>query len=113
MGMWPTATLTYGYDIEPPDADWAESDEPDEAAARLLADAGDLPDYVRVHRDYDGCHLRLIAASMTASGWNARATAETLELPEDADAHLRRAAELLGIELTDTQAAWLLYGEFN
>ena len=112
MGMWPTATLTYGYDIEVPNTDWAEDDESEEAAGELIAAAG-LPGHIRINRDYEGCHYRLIAAFMQASGWNDRETADSLEIPEGAVADMRRAAGILGIDLGDAKPAWMLTGEFN
>jgi len=112
MGMSPTATLTYGYDIESATGDWYEDDERDEAGSRVLADAG-FPKSFGVWQDYDGCRMRLYAAHLGASGWNDTGETESLELPDGTIEDLRRAAELLGIDVGDAQPAWLLTAEFN
>lgn len=112
MGMWPTATLTYGYDVKLPDADWADDDEPEEAAGQLITDAG-LPEHIGINRDYEGCHYRLIASFMQASGWNDRKSANSLKIPNGAVMDMRRAAEILGIDLGDAKPVWMLTGEFS
>lgn len=112
MSGSPTATLTYGFDIENPAGDWIEDDEPVEAAGELLRSA-DIPDNIRVWQDYDGCHMRLYAAFLQASGWKDRGIAESLEIPDGTGLWLHRAAEVLGIDLGDAKPAWQLVGEFN
>lgn len=112
MGMSPTSTLTYGFDIEDATGDWYEDDERDEVAGQLLHDAG-LPKNIGVWQDYDGCRIRLYGAFLSASGWNDTGETESLELPDGTVEDLRRAAELLGIDLGDAKPGWLLVGEFN
>lgn len=112
MGMSPTATLTYGYDIESATGDWYEDDDRDEAGSRALHSAG-FPENFGIWQDYDGCHMRLYAAFLSASGWNDTGEAESLELPDDTAEDLRRAAELLGIDIGDAKPGWLLTAEFN
>jgi hypothetical protein len=75
MGMSPTATLTYGYDIESATGDWREDEEPVEAAGQVLRDAGFSND-IGVWQDYDGCRMRLFAAFLQASGYNDKGVGE-------------------------------------
>jgi hypothetical protein len=112
MGMWPTATLTYGYDIESATGDWYEDEEPVEAGGQILHDAG-LPKEFGVWQDYGGRRMRLFATFLQASGYNDQGKAETLELPAGTDEGLRRAADVLGIDLGDAKPSWLLLAEFN
>lgn len=112
MGMSPTATLTYGYDIETAAGEWYEDDEPVEAAGQVLRDAG-FPNDFGVWQDYDGRRMRLCAAFLQASGYNDEGKADSLELPDGTDELLRRAADVLGIDLCDAKPGWLLTAEFN
>jgi hypothetical protein len=112
MGMWPTATLTYGYDIENATGEWYEDDEPVEAGNQALSEAG-LPDNIRVWQDYDGCRMRLYAAFLQASGYDDKGDVKSLDLPEGTKTDLRRAANVLGIDLGDAEPSWLLLAEFN
>lgn len=115
MGMWPTATLTYGFDIENPTGDWAEDDEPVETAGALLRDAG-VPDNIRVWQDYDGQIQRLYAVFFQAAGHrykDAVESIESLEIPDGSGLWLHRAAEILGVDLGDAKPSWQLVGEFN
>lgn len=112
MGMSPTSTLTYGFDIESATGDWYKDDERDEAADRTLRDAG-FPKNIGVWQDYDCCRMRLYAAFLQASGWNDTGETDSLELPEGTVEELRYAARLLGIDLGDAKPGWLLVGEFN
>lgn len=114
MAPSPTATLTYGYDIDPPDTDWANNDEPDEEAADLLAGAG-LPSHIGVHQDRSDAYggLRLHAAFLQSSGYRDKGVTNSLELPEDCDNDLRRAATVLGVDLGNATPYWLLTGEVS
>lgn len=112
MGMWPTATLTYGFDVEDATGDWYQDDEPVEAAGQVLRDAG-FPKNIGVWQDYDGCRMRLYAAFLQASGYNDTGEAESLALPDGTGRQLRRAAKLLGIDIDNAKLGWLLVGEFN
>jgi hypothetical protein len=112
MGMWPTATLTYGFDVESATGDWYEDDEPVEAGGQVLHDAG-FPTSFGVWQDYDGCRMRLYAAFLQASGYNDKGEADSMWLPDDTDDQLYRAADLLGIDVGDAKPRWLLLAEFN
>lgn len=113
MGMSPTATLTYGFDIESATEAWyQDSDEPAGTGSQSLHDAG-FPKEFGVWQDYDGCRMRLYAAFLSASGWNDTGEADSLALPDGTAENLRRAAKLLGIDVGDAQPKWLLTGEFN
>lgn len=114
MGMWPTATLTFGYDFELPDADWANGDDPDWHGCNLLKTEG-IPGHVGVHRDDSDAHggYRLTAAFLQACGWTDKGTADSLELPDAWESSLRYAAAVLGIDLGDAKPYWLLTGEYS
>ena len=116
MGMSPTATLTYGFDFELPETNWAEEEEADWEACNILRATEGMPSYVGVHkRTDDGRGWRLYACFRQASGWREPMVADDneLDIPETADADMRRAAEVLGIVLPHAKPYWLMTAEFN